>query len=152
MIRRILVVCVGNICRSPMAEGLLKRALPDLQISSAGLDAMVGHGADPIAVRLMAEQGIDIGTHRARMVTDAMARESDLILVMDSQQQQQIAAEYPLTRGKVFRLGETTKQNIHDPYRQSAEVFRSSLDLIASGSSAWVKRINSISSFGARTK
>jgi protein-tyrosine phosphatase len=86
------------------------------------------------------------------MVTDVMARESDLILVMDSQQQQQIAAEYPLTRGKVFRLGETTKQNIHDPYRQSAEVFRSSLDLIASGSSAWVKRINSIRSSRARTK
>ncbi|HLY97387.1 MAG: low molecular weight protein-tyrosine-phosphatase, partial [Sideroxydans sp.] len=136
----------------PMAEGLLKRALPDLQVSSAGLDALVGHGADPIAVQLMAEKGIDIGAHRARMVTDALVRESDLILVMDSQQQQQIAAEYPLTRGKVFRLGETTKQNIHDPYRKSAEEFRSSLDLIASGSSAWVKRINSISSSRVRTK
>ncbi len=145
MIRRVLVVCIGNICRSPMAEGLLKQALPDLQISSAGLDAMVGHGADPIAVQLMADQGIDIGSHRARMVTDALARENDLILVMDSQQQQQIAAKYPHTRGKVFRLGETAKQDIPDPYRQSVEVFGSSLDLIASGSSAWVKRINSIS-------
>ncbi len=145
MIRRVLVVCIGNICRSPMAEGLLKRALPDVQISSAGLDALVGHGADPIAVQLMAEQGIDIGAHRARMVTDVLVRESDLILVMDSQQQQHIAAEYPHARGKVYRLGETGKQDIHDPYRQSAEVFRSSLDLIQGGCSAWVKRINSIS-------
>ncbi len=145
MIRRVLVVCIGNICRSPMAEGLLKQALPDRQISSAGLAALVGHGADPIAVQIMAEQGIDIGAHRARMVTEALVRESDLILVMDSQQQQQIAAEYPHTRGKVFRLGESTKQDIPDPYRQSAEVFRSSFDLIASGSSSWVKRINSIS-------
>jgi protein-tyrosine phosphatase len=145
MIRRVLVVCIGNICRSPMAEGLLKRSLPDRQISSAGLAALTGYGADPIAVQIMAEQGIDIGAHRARTVTDVLARESDLILVMDSQQQQQIATEYPHTRGKVFRLGETTKQDIPDPYRQSAEVFRSSFDLIASGSSAWVKRINSIS-------
>ena len=145
MIRRVLVVCIGNICRSPMAEGLLKRALPDLQISSAGLAALVGYGADPITVQIMAEQGINIGAHRARMVTDALVRDSDLILVMDSQQQQQVAAEYPYTRGKVFRLGETIKQDIPDPYRQSAEVFRSSFDLIMSGSSAWVKRINSIS-------
>ncbi len=145
MIRRILVVCIGNICRSPMAEGLLKRALPDLQISSAGLAALVGHGADPIAVQIMAEQGIDIGAHRARLVTEALVRESDLILVMDSQQQQQIATEYPHARGKVYRLGETSKQDIPDPYRQSAEVFRSSLNLIQDGCSAWVKRINSIS-------
>jgi protein-tyrosine phosphatase len=145
MIRRILVVCIGNICRSPMAEGLLKRALPDRQISSAGLAALTGYGADQIAVQIMAEQGIDIGAHRARTVTDALVRESDLILVMDSQQQQQIATEYPHTRGKVFRLGETAKQDIPDPYRQSAEMFRSSFDLIASGSGAWVKRINSIS-------
>ncbi len=145
MIRRVLVVCIGNICRSPMAEGLLKRALPDRQISSAGLAALVGHGADPIAVQIMAEQGIDIGAHRARMVTDALVRESDLILVMDSQQQQQIAAEYPHARGKVYRLGETSKQDIHDPYRQSADVFRSSFDLISIGSGAWVNRINSIS-------
>ncbi len=145
MIRRILVVCIGNICRSPMAEGLLKRALPDLQISSAGLAALVGHGADPIAVQIMAEQGIDIGAHRARLVTEALVRESDLILVMDSQHQQQIATEYPHARGKVYRLGETSKQDIPDPYRQSAEVFRSSLNLIQDGCSAWVKRINSIS-------
>lgn len=145
MIRRILVVCIGNICRSPMAEGLLKRALPDRQISSAGLGALLGRGADPIAVQLMAEQGIDIGAHRARMLTDALVRESDLILVMDSQQQQQIATEYPHTRGKVFRLGESAKRDIPDPYRQSEEVFRSSLHLIQDECGAWVKRINSIS-------
>lgn len=145
MIRRVLVVCIGNICRSPMAEGLLRRALPDLQISSAGLAALVGYGADPIAVEIMAEQGIDIGAHRARMVTDALVKDSELILVMDSRQQEQIAAAYPHARGKVFRLGETARQDIPDPYRESAGVFRASFDLIEAGSSAWVKRINSIS-------
>lgn len=144
MIRRILVVCIGNICRSPMAEGLLKRALPDMQISSAGLDALVGYGADPIAVQIMSEQGIDISAHRARALTDALTRGSDLILTMDIQQQQHISTGYPYTRGKVFRLGEFMKQDIPDPYRQSTEVFRATFALVASGSSAWVKRINDI--------
>jgi len=86
MINQILVVCIGNICRSPMAEGLLKRDLPKIKVSSAGLDALVGYGADPIAVEIMAEQGIDIQSHRARMLTDNLVRQSELILVMDNAQ------------------------------------------------------------------
>lgn len=144
MIHQVLVVCIGNICRSPMAEGLLKRDLPRIKIASAGLDAMVGYGADPIAISIMAEQSIDIQPHRARMMTDAMARQSDLILVMDNVQKKQILATYPNTRGKVFRLGETIDQDIPDPFRQSLEVFQSSFELIQEGCGAWVKRINRI--------
>jgi protein-tyrosine phosphatase len=144
MIHQVLVVCIGNICRSPMAEGLLRRDLPKLTISSAGLDAMVGYGADPMSVQIMAEQGIDIQSHRAKMMTDALVRQSDLILVMDNAQKEQITSNYPYTRGKVFRLGEPFNQDIPDPFRQSAAVFRSSFDLINRGCEAWLKRINSI--------
>ena len=105
MIRRVLVVCIGNICRSPMAEGLIRQAVPGVQISSAGLSALVGHGADPIAVQIMSGIGVDISAHRARMLTDAIARDADLILVMDELQKQQLSAQYPYARGKVFRLG-----------------------------------------------
>lgn len=143
MIKRVLVVCIGNICRSPMAEGLLKNALPDVQISSAGLGALVGHGADPIALGLMAEAGVDIGAHRARSLTDQIARDADMILVMDEQQKQQIAQQYPYTRGKVFRLAEAA--DIPDPYRQSPEVFQSVFAQIRNGVNEWTKRINSIS-------
>ena len=144
MIRRILVVCVGNICRSPMAEGLFRQALPAVQISSAGVAALVGHGADPIAVQIMAGAGVDITSHRARALTDAIARDADLILVMDEAQRQQISAQYPYTRGKVFRLAEATKQDIPDPYRQDPQVFRAVFTLIENGVKEWVKRINSI--------
>ena len=145
MINQVLVVCIGNICRSPMAEGLLRRDLPKITIVSAGLDAMVGYGADPIAVEIMAEQGISIESHRARMITDLLVRQSELILVMDNAQKEQILANYPYTRGKVFRLGESLNQDIPDPFRQSAEVFRTSFDLINRGCQAWLKKINSIS-------
>lgn len=144
MIRRVLVVCIGNICRSPMAEGLFEKALPDLQICSAGTMAMVGYGADPIAVQIMAERGMDISAHRARTLTEAIAREADLILVMDTLQQQQVSAQYPFVRGKLFRLGEMTKQDIPDPYQQSPEAFHNAFSLIESGVNEWVRRINSI--------
>lgn len=144
MIRKLLVVCIGNICRSPMAEGLFRKLLPDVQISSAGIAALVGHGADPIAVEIMAAAGIDITSHRARMLTDAIARDADLILVMDEQQKRHIAAQYPYTRGKVFRLAEAAKQDIPDPYRQEAEVFRRVYSQIERGVNEWVQRINSL--------
>jgi protein-tyrosine phosphatase len=144
MIRRVLVVCIGNICRSPMAEGLIRQAVPGVQISSAGMSALVGHGADPIAVQIMAGIGVDISAHRARMLTEAIARDADLILVMDEQQKQQLASQYPYARGKVFKLGEAARQDIPDPYRQDTEVFRTVFSMIENGATEWVKRINSI--------
>jgi protein-tyrosine phosphatase len=144
MIRRVLVVCIGNICRSPMAEGLIRQAVPGVQISSAGLSALVGHGADPIAVEIMAGIGVDISEHRTRMLTDEIARDADLILVMDDQQKQYLASQYPYARGKVFKLGEAASQDIPDPYRQGPEMFRTVFSLIENGVDEWVKRINSI--------
>jgi protein-tyrosine phosphatase len=144
MIHRVLVVCIGNICRSPMAEGLIRHALPELQVSSAGLGALVGHGADPIAVEIMAGVGIDISTHRARMLTEEIAREADLILVMNDIQKMHIAMQYPFVMDKIFKLGEASRQDIPDPYRQSPEVFRTVFSMIESGVGEWVTAINSI--------
>jgi len=65
-------------------------------------------------------------------------------LVMDEQQKRHLAMQYPHARGKVFKLGETTRQDIPDPYRQDPEVFRTAFSLIKNGVDEWVKRINSI--------
>jgi len=144
MIEQILIVCAGNICRSPMAEGLLKKTLPNIQVSSAGLSALVGHGADPIAIKIMADAGIDISAHRAHILTAAIAREADIILVMDELQKQQISIQYPFVRGKLFKLAEFRAQDIPDPYGQKPEIFQEVFILIQESVNEWSKRINSL--------
>jgi protein-tyrosine phosphatase len=94
----ILVVCTGNICRSPIAEGLLRDALrrrfaeeaPD--VSSAGTSGLEGSGAMPESVQAAAELGIDIGGHVARRLTPTMADGYDLLLCMASEHRDRIAA------------------------------------------------------------
>ncbi len=141
MITRILVICVGNICRSPMAEGLLRQALPNHTVSSAGLGALAGNPADPTAVQLMQERGVDITAHRARQVNGQLIAEADLVLVMELGHQRHLEQQYPLARGKIFRMCEKSKIDVADPYRQGLGAFQQSLHLIAEGVEAWSKRI-----------
>lgn len=144
MIKTVLVVCIGNICRSPMAEGLLKQALPEAHIVSAGLAALSGHAADPHAVNLMREQGLDISRHRAQQFTRVMATQADLILVMDNAQRQSIQDMYPATTGKVFCLGRFGVFDVPDPYLDARPAFEYALQLIQRGVESWVPRIQAI--------
>ena len=141
MISNILVLCIGNICRSPMAEGLLKRALPEKTVRSAGIGAMIGYPADPFAIQIMQEQGVDISAHRGQSQMSWMVNEADIILVMDLEQKRFVEQKYPTSKGKVFRLGEFGQYDIPDPYRQDLTVFRQTYSLIAQGVDALIKRI-----------
>ena len=144
MIRHILVVCVGNICRSPMAEALLRDALrgqQEMTVESAGLGALVGYPADEHAVELMSEQGIDITAHRARQLHPDMVAAADLILVMESGHKNSIDTADPTTRGKVYRLGEWQDKDIGDPYRQPKAAFADALQDIEDGVADWVERL-----------
>lgn len=129
----ILFICIGNICRSPMAEGLLKHAQPDLAVLSAGIDALVGGPADPLSVALLREHGIDISEHRARSLASWMANEADVILTMDAGQKRFIENKYPESKCKVFRLCEGWQCDIPDPYRHGPDAFRHAFDLISQG-------------------
>jgi protein-tyrosine phosphatase len=109
MFNKILVVCLGNICRSPMAEGMLKNWLATknspITVSSAGLSAVVDRAPPEFSVALLKARNIDITAHRARQITEDMVRESDLILVMENGQKKKIETLYPFALGKVFLLG-----------------------------------------------
>ena len=144
MIRHILVVCVGNICRSPMAEGLLRHELrgqEGITVESAGLGALVGHPASEHSLELMAERGLDIGAHRARQIHPDMVRAADLVLVMETRHKRAIDDADPTARGKVHRLGEWQDRDIDDPYRKPREAYELALADIEAGVASWVERI-----------
>jgi protein-tyrosine phosphatase len=122
VIGTILVVCEGNVCRSPMAEALLGAALPDVKV-------------------VMRERGVDIGEHRARQISRSLCVEADLILVMDRDQRRFLEERYSFARGKVFRLGEHDDFDIHDPYRQPRFVFERCARLIEAGIARWLTRL-----------
>ena len=122
-IKNILVVCVGNICRSPMAEYFLKNQNPNLNIESAGLSAMVGHQADVKAIACMDELHIDIREHIARQINAELIKQADLILVMSKNQSQHIEQKWPFAKGKIFRLGHWQSENVPDPYKHDQAFF-----------------------------
>lgn len=143
--KNILTVCIGNICRSPMAEALLKHTLlsageQDIDISSAGLGALVDHPADAKSSQLMLAKNIDISNHRARQLDSGMIRKADLILVMESKHKTSIEEMEPSAKGKVFLLGHWGDFEIPDPYRKEMAAFENSLKLIERGVTDWLKK------------
>lgn len=139
---RILVLCTGNICRSPMGVALLGRALGNrFQVESAGLSALSGHAADPSAVQVMSDAGMDIRTHRARQVDDSLLRAADLILVMDGGQKSETESQWPWTRGKVFRFGHWENQDVDDPYRRPTAAFLEAFRRLEIASRSWAEHV-----------
>lgn len=144
MFKRILTVCTGNICRSPLAEALLRRELSGfgMNIESAGIAALVGMPADSLAQQVAAEHGLDISEHRARQLTRELMVSNDLILVLDETHEQWINRRFPEFRGKTFRLGKWNgNRNIEDPYRQPKAVFELVLREIDEDVIAWMQRL-----------
>jgi protein-tyrosine phosphatase len=120
---QILVICTANICRSPVATGLLKdrleqRGLTDWTVSSAGTWAIVPRGASRNSVEVMQRNGYDISDHRARMVDDRMVIDADLVLCMEVGHAEALRAEFPSEAHKVFILSEMIDQSfsVSDPY------------------------------------
>ena len=142
-IRAVLFVCLGNICRSPMAAVLLTdrlKALPVVPtIESAGIAALVNAPADPLALALMKEKGLDLSAHRARQLDTTLASAFDLILVMDERQQRAVEQLFPAARGRVHRLGRFGDFDIPDPWRKPRAAFETSLALIERGIDDFVR-------------
>jgi len=124
-----------------MAEGILAAELPHIRVASAGTAALTGKAADPMAQELMLRRGLDISDHIATQVNQSVCRGAELILVMDLEQKRYLESAYPFTRGKVFRIAESLKKDVPDPYREGEEAFEFSLRLIEEGAKTWIERI-----------
>lgn len=144
MFERILVVCIGNICRSPTVEYLLRHRLGDrpIQVTSAGLGALAGHPIDPLAGELLAEHGIDASAHRARQLEDQDLIDADLILVMQRAHLSALAKRSPHAVGRAFLLGKwQDDREVPDPYRQQRPAFEHVYRLIDEGVESWLRRL-----------
>jgi len=112
---RVLVVCTGNVCRSPVAEAFLRAAFEDRmgsaspQVASAGTMGWTDSGADPHSIQAAAEHGIDISGHRARVLDRAEIARSTLILAMANEHVEAIASAAPSARSKTFTLKELVR-------------------------------------------
>ncbi|WP_175884037.1 low molecular weight protein-tyrosine-phosphatase [Burkholderia sp. BCC0044] len=146
MMKRILVVCTGNVCRSPAAQALLSRALPCRTIESAGIAAIDGTPIDPVMNELLAARGLDLSPHRARRVDAGICRWADVILVMETAQRHLIERAYPMTRGRVYRVAERYQTDVPDPYRRSRHVYDYAMKLIEHGVVDWAARIARVES------
>ncbi|GAA3596411.1 protein tyrosine phosphatase [Gibbsiella quercinecans] len=143
MFNSILVVCVGNICRSPTGERLLKKMLPNKKVSSAGLGAMVGKPADATAVEVANQHNLSLEGHQGKQLTAAMCREYDLILVMEKGHIDAVSRLAPEVRGKTMLFGHWLGQReISDPYHQSREAFEFVYRLLNESAQKWAAALS----------
>jgi protein-tyrosine phosphatase len=139
---QVLIVCVGNICRSPTAEHLLRQALhdSDVNVSSAGLAALIDHPLDSHALATLSQHGQQPAPHRARQLTPRLLQESDLVLVMEQKHLRDIYRRSPESRGKTFLLGKWQhEREVPDPYQQGVAAFSHAYALIEEAVAAWSK-------------
>ena len=141
---RILVVCVGNICRSPMAVALLRRELTgkDVSIESAGLASMAGDPIHPAAAKALDMHGLSMHAHVAAQVDPGRIERADMILAMEKRHVSAILAMYPEARKKTFLFGKWEGDaEVADPYGRGDEAFSVALDTMRAAARSWKDRI-----------
>lgn len=145
MFQKILTVCTGNICRSPVAEFLLRHHLGEagrtIEVQSAGIGALVDHPADDAALAFTDQLGISMEQHRARQIGQSHTRWADLILVMQKHHLEYVLSIDPTARGKTFLLGHWSKQEVPDPYQRGGSAHVAAYRLVESEVKTWVTRV-----------
>ncbi|WEG13103.1 low molecular weight protein arginine phosphatase [Pullulanibacillus sp. KACC 23026] len=116
MKERILFVCTGNTCRSPMAETILNHHGKDrAEAKSAGLFANKGQGANPLAVKALEKLGIPMGEHHSQPLTGELVDWATLILTMTQNHKQSLIMDYPEAIDKTYTL----KEYVYDQLEQN---------------------------------
>ncbi len=149
---RLIFVCMGNICRSPIAEGLARASLQrngldqQLEVVSRGTHAYhLDHPADPRAVAVAARHGVDLSAHAARLVLPGDFGPGDLLLVMDRRNLQDVRAKAPPhTVGRIRLLMDFAGKpgvEVPDPYHGTERDFDQVFDMLRDGTEGLTKHL-----------
>ena len=146
MFKKILFVCVGNICRSPAAEywareQLKKKGFTEIQVSSAGIHAMQ---SDPIAPEMqiiLNQFQIDASKHVAKQIDANDVTSAEIIFTMETWQKEKLSFAFPNGRGKIFTLGKWQDEEIIDPYRKEQPVFETVFESIKENWGMWQNKL-----------
>lgn len=143
---RVLFVCTGNTCRSPMARAALMHLCAEdprlagrAEIGSAGLYAASGAPMSGNAQKALAAAGIPVPEHGARGVDEGIVNRADLILALTQGHGKELLRRFPAVRDKVFPLGEA---DIPDPFGGDEAIYRACLKAILNALTPWVEKLN----------
>jgi protein-tyrosine-phosphatase len=133
---RVLFVCTGNTCRSPLAAAALREALGDagrrVSIASAGVMATEGSPASPGALQVGQRRGLDLSGHRSRRVTAELLQEADLVLALDRAELEAVRRMNPKAAARSHLITDAGSDaspgaGVPDPFGGSAEAYEECL-------------------------
>ncbi|WP_424405531.1 low molecular weight protein-tyrosine-phosphatase [Pasteurella sp. PK-2025] len=147
MFEKILVVCMGNICRSPVGEALLKQIFPEKTIESAGIiserSRLVGKPVDEMMQKTAQNHQLDLSAHRARQLTEPLCHQADLILVMEKKHFGLVHQIAPTSLGKIMLFGHwlPVQQEIPDPFQKSQVIFEQVYEMLVHAAKQWEPKL-----------
>jgi protein-tyrosine-phosphatase len=150
-IKHILIICKGNICRSPLAEAYLKHVLAmqmqRITVDSAGLETSVGRPAHNFAKAVGQVEGLKLDSHETRPLLKDHIEKADLIVVMEYAHHYRLLKLFPHARDKVFLLRQfihSQEVEIADPYSGTLSDFQECFDIIRQSCDSLIKEIGSV--------